>query len=565
MGAVYLARQTDLDRLVVIKVILDEGEAGTIERFQREARAAAQIASDNVVAVLETGVEQGIHYIAMEYVEGRSAADRLREKGRLEWVEATQVVAAAARGLAAAHARGILHRDVKPGNILIARDGRVKIADFGLARVASSGLDPALTGSGTIVGTPHYMSPEQADARPLDARSDLYSLGVSYFELLTGKRPFEGESTLATLSLIFSAPTPSVRQLVPSTPASVDRACARLMAREREKRPATASDAAELLARIASIAVPDHPPVPEGPGSPARPAAPPPPPATSPASRGVSGRFALVVLGAAVLLGTALALLAGQLGGQPGPPAPPGTPAPAAAPIPAPAALPAPSPAAAAKTDLAASPESGAVDPEPAKPADPVPATPPEPVKKEAPKPEAAKPEPAKPDERPSGPRWSETQFDAATGSCRDRFKAATSAEDYQRIEEAASEAIDHCPETRTPQTILLIRGACRALRGDEKGAEADFEADRPLWPKAPGIPRIASLCGAWLSRDDELIRLRKQELGAPEEVAVVGRLDAAASGRAYHEAKIKLGNGAHSEILNLLVHATLVRLAAKK
>jgi serine/threonine-protein kinase len=347
MGAVYLARQTDLDRPVVIKVILDTGEPGAIERFQREARAAGKIASDNVVTVHETGVEQGIPYIAMEYVEGRSAADLLRDKGRLDWPEATQLIAAAARGLAAAHAQGILHRDVKPANILVAKDGRVKVSDFGLARAATSGADPALTAAGMIVGTPHYMSPEQADAMPLDARTDIYSLGASWFELLTGKRPFEGPSTFATLALVLTAPTPTPRQLVPSLPASVDRACAKLMAREREKRPATASDVIELLEKIATLTASGRAPAfDKARPRDARPPAPPVGFATPPATPASPLRFAV----AAMLLGGALGLLGVKLeprlrapkpetpAAPPGVPPQPAVSPPAAAPPPEPPA-----------------------------------------------------------------------------------------------------------------------------------------------------------------------------------------------------------------------------------
>jgi eukaryotic-like serine/threonine-protein kinase len=199
MGSVYLAHQRDLDRLAVIKVISPGAENEQfLERFQREARAAAKASSDNVVQVFETGVDAGMPFIAMEFVDGESAAGLLASKGPLPWREATRIVLGAARGLAAAHAVSVLHRDVKPANILVANDGRVKVADFGIAKVPAAGDESVLpsptspqdavpvdTGTapgsltlpGSILGTPSYMSPEQASAETVDARSDVYSLG----------------------------------------------------------------------------------------------------------------------------------------------------------------------------------------------------------------------------------------------------------------------------------------------------------------------------------------------------------------------------------------------------
>jgi serine/threonine-protein kinase len=272
MGAVYLARQLDLDRPVVVKIIAPEHARapGVVERLHREARAAARMSSDFVVRVYETGVVQGVPFIAMEYVDGISASTLLERRGALRWDEATKLILATARGLKAAHDAGIFHRDVKPANILITRDGRVKVADFGLARFTSTDavhgpavLTPAVLGlpagsagtisvPGQILGTPEYMPPEQLHAKDVDARGDLYSLGVSYYQLLTGKLPFTGSTVHETIAkLLFSEPR-RPRELVPDVPAPIEAACLRLMARMPDARPRDMSEAIELLRGLLS-------------------------------------------------------------------------------------------------------------------------------------------------------------------------------------------------------------------------------------------------------------------------------------------------------------------------
>ncbi|HZU98661.1 MAG TPA: protein kinase [Planctomycetota bacterium] len=264
MGAVYLARQLDLDRPVVIKVIAPElaKDATVVARLQREARSAARISSDNVVQVHETGTEQGVPFIAMEYVDGSSAAAIVKERGPLPWEEATRIITAAARGLQAAHEVSVLHRDVKPANILVAKDGRVKVADFGLAKMElaertlpagqTDETKATLSTAGQILGTPAYMPPEQADGKTVDARSDIYALGVSYYELLTGTLPFRGETALKTLALVISATAKPPRDVIPSLPEAVDMTCLKLMARDPALRPKSAADAVLLLEKLAA-------------------------------------------------------------------------------------------------------------------------------------------------------------------------------------------------------------------------------------------------------------------------------------------------------------------------
>ncbi len=252
MGAVYFARQLDLDRPVIVKVIRRDlaAEPEMIARLQREAIAAGQITSDHVVKVYDAGVEQGIAFIAMEYVEGTSLAEVLVKRIRLSVPEATRAAIEAARGLGAAHALGILHRDVKPSNLLVARDGHVKVADFGLAK--HSALGP-LTAPGVVIGSPAYSAPEQLEEKPVDARADVFALGVSWYEMLTGKLPWEGESALKVYQAR-EKPFVVPRVHVPSLPEAVDRACATLVALDRERRPRDMRAVVELLAPFADTA-----------------------------------------------------------------------------------------------------------------------------------------------------------------------------------------------------------------------------------------------------------------------------------------------------------------------
>jgi serine/threonine-protein kinase len=270
MGSVYLARQLDLDRLVVIKILKGElaSDPELVARLNREARTAAKVSSDNVVKVHETGTDAGRPFIAMEYVDGLSAAALLKKRGVLDPAEATQIVLAAARGLKAAHAVGLLHRDVKPENILIARDGGIKLADFGLAKeqerpAPPSDLDPestskALTLPGGIVGTPPYMAPEQAEGKTLGPVADIYALGVTYYELLTGARAFQGKNFLEVVSRVIDGDCVPLLKRVPTLPPAVVEACERMMAVDPAKRPATADLVVKGLTGILATLAPLH-------------------------------------------------------------------------------------------------------------------------------------------------------------------------------------------------------------------------------------------------------------------------------------------------------------------
>ena len=248
MGAIYLATDETLGREVALKVMLPEAAAvpAARERFLREARAAAGIEHDHVVAIHHVGEESGVPFIVMPLLRGETLADRLKRDGHLTAAEALRVGREAALGLAAAHARGLVHRDVKPANIwLEAGTGRVKVLDFGLARPD----DPErqhLTQTGTVMGTPAYMAPEQAAGDPVDHRADLFSLGCVLYEASTGTRPFVGTTVLAVLTKI-ATHTPPPASTVADVPLALSDLIARLLAKRPAGRPQSAAGVAELL------------------------------------------------------------------------------------------------------------------------------------------------------------------------------------------------------------------------------------------------------------------------------------------------------------------------------
>ena len=187
MAEVFLAQDQLLDRPVAVKRLSAEHSADPsfVERFRREAQAAAKLTHPNIVAVFDYFEEDGEYFIVQEFIDGRSLAELLRAEGRLHPDRAADIAADIAAGLGAAHREGMVHRDVKAGNVLVAKDGQVKVADFGIARVFAGG-DSELTQAGTVMGTATYFSPEQAQGKPVDPRSDLYSLGVVLYEMLVG-------------------------------------------------------------------------------------------------------------------------------------------------------------------------------------------------------------------------------------------------------------------------------------------------------------------------------------------------------------------------------------------
>jgi predicted Ser/Thr protein kinase len=241
MGLVLLAEDPHLERLVALKVILPEvaAKVDARQRFLREARATAKVKDDHVVTIFQVGEDRGVAYLAMEYLHGESLESWLHKGARLAVTQILRLAREMTQGLAAAHAQGLVHHDIKPGNLwLEAPRGRVKILDFGLAR---GGLQEVqLTQSGVILGTPSYMAPEQGQGEPADTRSDLFSLGCVLYRLCTGRVPFEGLTVMAVLTALATRDPRPVREVNPEIPEALAGLVMRLLARHREDRPASA-------------------------------------------------------------------------------------------------------------------------------------------------------------------------------------------------------------------------------------------------------------------------------------------------------------------------------------
>ena len=233
MGIVYKAEQVPLERFVALKVLYPHlcGDPVTVMRFNREARATGLLNHPNIVQIFDVGRHEDLHYFAMEYVSGKTLAQILEARGKLKPQEAITVLDQLAAALSAAHDVGLIHRDVKPSNLIVDDHGRVKVTDFGIALVAGLG---DLTDTGHLVGTARYMSPEQAHGEDLDARSDLYSVGVVMFQMLAGQVPFDDPNPVKLLAKHVHDPVPSLRGLAPGTPDGVVRVVERLL----EKAPA---------------------------------------------------------------------------------------------------------------------------------------------------------------------------------------------------------------------------------------------------------------------------------------------------------------------------------------
>jgi len=250
MGAVYLAREKALERAVAIKVLPPETatDADTRERFRREARVAAKLTHPNIVPLHTFGDVEGMLYFVMGYVKGESLAERMRREGKLPEEDVRRILAEVADALHYAHKQGVVHRDIKPDNILIDDEsGRPMLTDFGVAKARASGA--TLTEVGAVVGTPYYMSPEQASgARDIDGRSDLYSLGVMGYQMLAGRLPFEGESFQDVIVQHVTKEPAPLAALVPDAPADLTAAVMRCLAKEPAKRCADGRQLRDAIA-----------------------------------------------------------------------------------------------------------------------------------------------------------------------------------------------------------------------------------------------------------------------------------------------------------------------------
>ncbi|MEJ0046591.1 MAG: protein kinase [Rhodospirillales bacterium] len=265
MGIVYDGWDPLIDRRVAIKTVRlvdadDEETAEALARFKREAQAAGRLTHPNIVGVYDYGEVNDIAFIVMEFASGKSLKTLLDEQKRLPPRDAVRIMEQVLAGLAYSHARGVVHRDIKPGNIIIVEGGQVKIADFGIARIESS----SMTSVGTVMGTPAYMPPEQFLGEPVDARSDLYAAGVMTFQLLSGQRPYEGSMT-TIMQKVLNTETPPPVSARGDVPSAFDAVVARAMARAPADRFATADEFASALraalaqsARTPAAALPDE-------------------------------------------------------------------------------------------------------------------------------------------------------------------------------------------------------------------------------------------------------------------------------------------------------------------
>jgi urea transport system substrate-binding protein len=236
MGVVYQAYDALIDRQVALKLLPHEFSENeqALRRFLLEAQAAGRLNHQNTVGVYDAGIEGEIYYVVMELVTGGSVSDKLRD-GPYSWKRATRIVADACQGVAAAHAAGMTHRDIKPSNLLFTEDGTVKVADFGLAS-APGMMGASLSNAGDILGTPNFMSPEQCESKPVDERTDIYSLGATYFSLLTAEMPYESRATMQVMYAHIHAEPPDPWSIDPDIPAACKSIIEKAMAKSPDGR-----------------------------------------------------------------------------------------------------------------------------------------------------------------------------------------------------------------------------------------------------------------------------------------------------------------------------------------
>ena len=246
MGRVYKAYDSQLAREVALKVLIwgDSSDSRQIERFHREARATAKLHHSNIVSIYDIGNAEGQNYFTMDFISGASLRDILRQKS-LSNTENVDIMISVADAVDYAHSQGIIHRDLKPANIIIADDRQPKVMDFGLAKIVS--VEDGLSRTGDVVGTPAYMSPEQADGKAVDIRTDIYALGATFYEMLTGRAPFQGESYIQLIYQILHKDPVWPRELSPGIPAELEAICLKCLEKNPDRRYQSAADLREDL------------------------------------------------------------------------------------------------------------------------------------------------------------------------------------------------------------------------------------------------------------------------------------------------------------------------------
>ena len=259
MAEVFLAHDGVLDRDVALKILRSQyaNDEEFVERFRREARSAASLSHPNIVPVYDRGeTEDGSSYIAMEYVSGGTLKERLDERGPIEPGRALAAAAQVAEALWAAHERGVIHRDIKPQNILLTETGHLKVTDFGIARAASA---VTISATNAVFGTAGYLSPEQALGEPATPRSDLYSLGIVLYEMLTGIVPYRADNPVAVCMKHVTEPLRPPRKVDPTIPPTIDALVVKMLAKDPADRPASASELLDDIERVRAGALPPLP------------------------------------------------------------------------------------------------------------------------------------------------------------------------------------------------------------------------------------------------------------------------------------------------------------------
>ena len=311
MAEVFVAEDLRLQRPVAVKVLVADGNGRleSVTRFRREALAAAGLSHPNIVAVFDAGEAEGMYFIVMEYVAGRTLAELIAREAPLSAALTAGIGAQVVAALDFAHSRGVIHRDIKPGNVLLTRDGTAKLTDFGIARVTAPDGDSTLTSPGMVIGTPAYLSPEQIEGRPLDGRTDVYSLGAVLYEMATGSPPFRADTALATaLHHVRTTPVPAVERN-PAISRQLNDTIMQALAKDPDLRqPDAATMRAELAALLtdpASAATAVMPTRPEPPAAMAQPV---------PRRAGRSGLLVLLAaaVGALAIFGLVEALAPGH-------------------------------------------------------------------------------------------------------------------------------------------------------------------------------------------------------------------------------------------------------------